>query len=473
MSVLLASAPHEAGKVSAGALAGLLLSMLMSSLATSVANVALPTLAQVFAARFQEVQWIVLAYLLAVTTLIVGIGRLGDIVGRKRLLIVGIGVFTAASMLCGLAPNLSALIAARALQGLGAAAMMTLALALVGETAPKEKLGAAMGLLGATSAIGTALGPSIGGFLLAALDWRAVFLLNAPLGLVALALAWRCLPADRATMETPRPRFDWVGTLLLGLTLGAYALAATVGHGRFGVVNVALLFVAAFGLGLFSFAEARTASPLIHTSMVREPRFATGLSTSAIVAAVMMTTLIVGPFYLSNALGHGALVVGLAMSAGPMVAALTGAPAGRLVDRLGAERSSLGGLAGIAAGCTLLAVAPESLGLAGYLAPIALVTASYALFQAANNTMMIASATASDRGLVSGLLNLSRNLGLLTGAAMMGAFFAFAVGATDVAQARPEAIAYGMRITFLMGAAFVVLAMAIALAGARAQRSPA
>src|SRR5512147_2594645 len=137
MSVLPASAPSAAGKVSAGALAGLLLSMLMSSLATSVANVALPTLAQVFGAPFQAVQWIVLAYLLAVTTLIVGIGRLGDIVGRRRLLIAGIGLFTTASILCGLAPNLGALIAARALQGLGAAAMMTLALALFGETAPK------------------------------------------------------------------------------------------------------------------------------------------------------------------------------------------------------------------------------------------------------------------------------------------------------------------------------------------------
>ena len=126
-----------------GALAGLSLSMLLSSLGTSIANVGLPTLAQAFNASFQEVQWIVLAYLLAITTLIVSAGRLGDITGRRRLLLAGIFLFTAASALCGIAPTLGLLIAARAAQGLGAAIMMALTLAFVGETVPKAKTGSA------------------------------------------------------------------------------------------------------------------------------------------------------------------------------------------------------------------------------------------------------------------------------------------------------------------------------------------
>src|SRR5205085_6462518 len=141
--------------------------MLLSSLGTSIANVALPTLAQAFAASFQEVQWIVLAYLLAVTALIVGVGRLGDIVGRRRLLLAGLVLFTAASALCGAAPTLWMLVAARAAQGLGAAIMMSLTMALVGETIGKDRTGSAMGLLGTMSAIGTALGPSLGGILIA------------------------------------------------------------------------------------------------------------------------------------------------------------------------------------------------------------------------------------------------------------------------------------------------------------------
>jgi MFS family permease len=141
------------------ALASLSLSMLLSSLATSIANVALPALAQVFGASFQGVQWIVLAYLLASTTLIVSVGRFGDITGRRRLLVAGILVFTASSVLCGVAPTLWLLIVARAAQGLGAAIMMALSVALVSEIVPKAKTGSAMGLLGTTSAIGTALGP--------------------------------------------------------------------------------------------------------------------------------------------------------------------------------------------------------------------------------------------------------------------------------------------------------------------------
>src|SRR5215216_2191711 len=147
------------------ALASLSLSMLLSSLGTSIANVALPTLADAFNASFQNVQWIVLAYLLAITTLIVSAGRLGDMIGRRRLLLAGLALFTAASLLCGIAPTLGWLIAARAAQGLGAAVIMALTMAFVGETVPKARTGSAMGLLGTMSAIGTALGPSLGGAL--------------------------------------------------------------------------------------------------------------------------------------------------------------------------------------------------------------------------------------------------------------------------------------------------------------------
>src|SRR6058998_3118090 len=215
------------------ALASLSLSMLLSSLGTSIPNVGLPTLAQAFNASFQEVQWIVLAYLLAITTLIVSAGRLGDITGRRRLLLAGIFLFTLVSSLCGVAPTLGLLIAARAAQGLGAAIMMALTMAFVGERVTKAKTGSAMGLLGTMSAIGTALGPSLGGVLIAGLGWRAIFLVNVPLGILTFLLAHRTLPVDRQTMKTwpktDRPGFDTVGTLLLALTLAAYALAMTIG----------------------------------------------------------------------------------------------------------------------------------------------------------------------------------------------------------------------------------------------------
>ncbi|CAN0388173.1 unnamed protein product, partial [Phaeothamnion confervicola] len=323
---------------------GLSLGVLLSSLGTSIANVALPTLAEAFDASFQDVQWIVLAYLLAMTTLIVSVGRLGDIIGRRRLLLAGIALFTLASALCGVAPKLWLLIAARAAQGLGAAIIMALSMAFVGATVAKARTGSAMGLLGTMSAIGTALGPSLGGGLIAGLGWRAIFFVNVPLGLLTFFLASRYLPVDRPRPATDRAGFDKTGTLLLALTLAAYALAMTIGHGRFGPLNLVLLLAASFGAGLFVLAQARAASPLIRLAMFRAPGLSASLATSALVATVMMATLVVGPFYLSRAFALDAAYVGMILSVGPLVAALTGVPAGRLADRFGAHRLTIVGL---------------------------------------------------------------------------------------------------------------------------------
>jgi EmrB/QacA subfamily drug resistance transporter len=456
------------------ALASLSLSMLMPSLDTSIANAGLPTLAQAFNGSFQEVQWIVLAYLLAVTALIVSVGRLGDIVGRRRLLLAGITVFTVASLLCGVAPTLPLLIAARAAQGLGAAIMMTLTVALVGETVPKARTGTAMGLLGTMSAIGTTLGPSLGGVLIVGLGWRSIFLVNVPLGMLNFLLALRYLRADGTRAKIDRMGFDNAGTLLLAVTLAAYALAMTIGRGHFGMVNIALLTTAVFGVVLFILVEAKVASPLIRLAMFRDPALSASLAMSTLVSTVMMATLVVGPFYLSRALGLKAAAVGLVLSAGPLVAALTGIPAGRIVDRFGAQRMTIVGLAGIVAGAFILSMMPALIGqgIPGYVAPLVVITASYALFQAANNTVIMMDIRPDQRGAISGMLGLSRNLGLITGASVMGAVFATASAAIDITTASPEAVATGMRMTFAVAAALIVAAIAIAFASrARSRRA--
>jgi EmrB/QacA subfamily drug resistance transporter len=444
------------------ALVSLSLAMLLSSLGTSIANVALPTLAQAFSASVQQVQWIVLAYLLASTSLVVSVGRLGDITGRRRLLLAGIVLFTVASVLCGVAPTLWLLIAARAGQGLGAAVMMALTMAFVGETVPKAQTGSAMGLLGTMSAIGTALGPSFGGVLIAGFGWPAIFLVNVPLGILTLLLTHRFLPLDRPATKTDRIGFDLVGTLLLAMTLAAYALAMTTGRGSFGLLNGALLVTAAVGVGLFVLAEVKSASPLIQLALFRDPLLSAGFAMSTLVTTVVMATLVVGPFYLSGALALDAARVGLVMSSGPIVAALTGVLAGRVVDRFGAPRMTIAGLIGMAAGSATLPLIPLSFSVLGYIAPLVVITAGYALFQAANNTAVMTTSRPEQRGVISGLLNLSRNLGLITGASVMGAVFALGSATNNVTTARPEAVAAGMHLTFAVAAALILVALMIA-----------
>ncbi|TQI80523.1 EmrB/QacA subfamily drug resistance transporter [Serratia fonticola] len=446
----------QAMSAPAGKLASLALPTLLSSLAASVTNVSLPTLVQAFDASFQDVQWVVLSYLLAITTLIIGVGRLGDIVSRRNLLLAGIGLFIIASLGCALAPTIGFLITARALQGLGAAVMMTITLALVGETINQERMGRAMGLLGTLSAVGTSLGPTVGGVLIAGVGWQAIFLINLPLGAIALGLVWYFLPVS-APQPGVKPRgFDHGGMALLGLTLVLFALAMTLGKGHFSMLNIALLLGATAGARLFVWVENKACSPLIDMALLRQPALSISLITNMLVTLVMMTTLVVGPFYLSHGLGLAPQQVGLSLSIGPLIAALSGVPAGYLVDRFGTRKMVIVGLAGVSVGACVLSVISPPLGILGYVLPVCLLTAGYALFQAANNTAVIKEVTSNQRGVVSGLLNLSRNLGFICGASAIGALFALMSASGDTTR--------GMQFSYLVAGLLTVAGLAMTLA---------
>jgi MFS family permease len=278
-------------------------------------------------------------------------------------------------------------------------------------------------------------------------------------------LAHQYLPKDHKVTKTTKASFDLMGTVILVLTLAAYALAMTIGRGSFGQLNITFLLLALIGVGLFVLTESRTEAPLIQMTTFRNPVLSAGFAISALVTTVVMTTLVVGPFYLSGALGLDPAHVGLVMSSGPIIAALTGAPAGRLVDRLGSYRMGIAGLVGMAIGAALLSLLPTGLGIPGYIAPLVVITGSYALFQAANNTAVMTNIQPDQRGVISGMLNLSRNLGLITGASLMGTVFAMGAATSNLLKAPAESVESGMRLTFGVAAGLIILALAIAFAG--------
>jgi MFS family permease len=360
-------------------------------------------------------------------------------------MLAGIALYTLASLACAGADGLGALIAMRAVQGIGGALMMALAMALVGESVPRDRVGRAMGLLGTVSATGTALGPTLGGVMIEQFGWPAIFLVNVPLGVAAFAFAWRGLPQTRVATEA---RFDPISALLLTLALAGYALGSTRKHGQLGAGWVVLASLAGIA---FVRREAASRSPLIQPGLFRARDIRNGFVGSALVTTVAMTTLVVGPFYLGDALHLGASATGLVMSAGPLIAAVVGVPAGRGVDRWGTARMTIIGLLAMAAGATALAWISVSTGVFGYVLPLMLLTAGFATFQAANNAAVLGAAEPGQRGLVSGLLHLSRNLGLLTGASAMGAIFA---AGSDVVAGTHAAFA----------AAFALIAATLAIA---------
>ena len=329
---------------------------LLASLGISIVTVALPALARAFNAPVSSVQWVVLAYLVSVTVTITLAGKLGDILGHRRVLMAGLMCFALASLLCAVAPTLGVLIAGRAIQGLGGAILLALPLSIAREVVPKERMGSAMGLFGTVSAIGTALGPSVGGVLIGDLGWRAAFVPLAGLGVCTWVLAARTIPPAASRPAASAKSLDWIGAAVLATTLVLYALATLGGKTGMAIDSRLLLGLAFLALGIFIFVESRAASPLLPMALLRNPMTRVSLAMNLLVSTVMMSTLVVGPFFLAFGLGLSEAATGLVMAMGPLTAAFSGIPAGRMTDRFGVRRTLIFGLVQTTIGLVCLAL---------------------------------------------------------------------------------------------------------------------
>lgn len=452
----------QAVRLTVLALAG---AILLASLGTSIATVALPTLVQALSTSVAAVQWVVLAYLMAATSTIVLMGRLGDLYGHRLMLVVGLSLFTFASFLCVVAPNLSILIAARACQGVGGAILMALPISIVREMVAKEQIGSTMGLFGTVSALGTALGPSLGGLLMSVFGWRAAFILLAGFAVSILILTLWAIPATSSRTRATTKSLDWPGTVLLVITLMLYALGTLGSKTSLPLDAGWLLGLAMLSLVAFIRVESRAVSPLVPIGLLCHRATGSLLTMNVLVTTIMMSTLVVGPFFLSFALGLNQALTGLVMSVGPITAVFFGVPAGRLTDRFGVRCTLILGLAQALLGLICLAFLPRLLGVTGYIVALMLLTPGFQLFFAANSTAVMLGATDEQRGMLAGLLGLSRNLGFMSGASVMSILFATALGAGEIADHYPESVAEAFTITFLVAAGLAVLAMALAILG--------
>ncbi len=450
------------------ALFGLSLAILMSSIDTSIVNIGLPTIARTLHASFASVQWIAISYMLVVTTLIVGIGRLGDLLGKRRLFLIGIAGFTLASLLCALAPSIGILIVARAVQGAGGAIIMALPFALQSDVVPRKQAGWTMGLLTSMVSLGIALGPALGGVLIGACGWPVIFLVNVPLGLLAFYIAWRILPASPAHAAVGQ-RLDWPGMLILAVALACYDLGVTFSEAQGMTLGIiALLAAALLCVVLFVVIELHVEFPLLNLRMFRNRILSASLCMSVLLFAVLQGVNLVLPFILTQAAGFSMIGAGLVMMAGPAATALFGVPAGKVADRFGTRSAMIAGTTIMAIGCLLWTTLTPAEGAWGFVWRFAITNGSFALFQTPNNMAVMASARPDQRGVVSGLLNLSRNLGMMTGASLMGALFASLVAAASgarqgVTAASGKAMIAGMHGMFLVAAYMVAASILLSI----------
>jgi EmrB/QacA subfamily drug resistance transporter len=408
------------------AVAAVCVGALMGQLDASIVTVALPSLQRSFGASVGSVTWVGLSYLLVLVATVTAVGRFADMWGRKLLYVYGFVLFVVASVLCGLAPDLAALCGFRALQAVGAAMLQANSLAIIVLVVPARSLGRALGLQGAAQAVGLALGPTIGGLLLAAGGWRLIFFVNVPFGVFGAVAALLLVPRSQNLL--PRTSFDWAGLALFVPCIGALLSALSFGA-KFGWTSAPILglIAVAVTLGVCFVRHARSApSPMLDVSLFTNRRFAAGIISSVGSYLVMFGVLLLVPFYLERGLGFGAARAGLELMALPLCFGLVAPLAGRLADRVGARPLAVSGMALVSSGLLLAALLrPATL---GFLALLAVIGAGLGLFTSPNNAAIMGAAPAQHAGMASGVLNMTRGMGTALGLALTGLIFATAGG---------------------------------------------
>lgn len=385
-----------------------------------IVNIALPAIRSSLHIAGARLPFVSIAYTLAFGSLLIVAGRAGDLFGRRRLLLAGLAIFTVGSLFSGAAQADWQLFVARALQGLGAAAVSPNALALITATFPEGgERNRALGWWGAVGSAGAIAGQLLGGVITALAGWRWIFLINVPIGIIALIVALRVLPESRSL---ERPRLDLAGaaTLATGLAALTYALSRLAEHGADAGFALLLLVAAALLIG-FVLIERRHATPLFRfgllgNQMVRAGNGILALSAAAVGGALFFTSL-----YLQGALGLSALAVGAAFAPVTLIVLLVSPLAGRMVEKAGLRRLLVSGMTLAGAGMLALVIAPASGSLVAVLPGLALIALGSGLSYAPAFVAGASGVAESDQGLASGLLNTSQELGAAIGLAILGA----------------------------------------------------
>jgi len=325
-------------------MAAVAMGIFLATIDGSIVNVALPTLTQAFQTEFALVQWVVLAYLLTLTTLLLGVGRLADMIGKKHIYNLGFIIFTIGSVLCGLSRSITALIGFRVLQAIGAAMVIALGMAIVTEAFPPRERGLAIGVSGSMVSVGIVVGPTLGGLLIEALNWRWIFFVNLPVGILGTWLAFRHVPATR---PVGGQTFDFKGAISLFLSLFCLLLALTFGQqiGFNQPVVWCLLLISLISLGIFIYVELHTSDPMLDLRLFRNVYFSISLITALLSFISIAGTTFLMPFYLEYVLGYSPARVGLLLAVVPTVLAVLSPLSGALSDHFGSRPIALAGLA--------------------------------------------------------------------------------------------------------------------------------
>ncbi len=403
------------------------LGFFMTLLDLTIVNIAIPNMITKLHASLDGILWVINAYALVLAVLLITAGRLGDLRGQKKLFIIGIVVFTLASAACGFSPSVGWLVAFRSVQGAGAALLMPQTLAILTMVFPPERRGAAFGIWGAVAGVATIAGPTLGGLLVTAFDWRYIFFINVPIGVAVIILSIFLVPDIRTGTEH---RLDIAGVTLASLALLAICYGLVEGQKYNwstikGFISIPLIIAVGVALlGVFLFVQARTQDrePLVPFALFRDRNFSLMTWVSAAVSIAMMGIFLPITIYLQSALGFSALKAGLTLAPASLVSMFVAPVAGRMTDRIGGKWILFAGLVLFGGGMGwLAAISSTNSTWVDFLPALAVAGVGMGCTFAPMTTTAMRSVQPQVAGAASGMINTTRQVGAVIGTAAVGA----------------------------------------------------
>lgn len=414
----------------------------MSAIDGSVVNTALPIIGSETSAIFSTLEWVVLIYLLTIISLLLVVGKLGDMYGRKRFYLMGFIIFTVGSLLSGMSPGIKALIAFRFVQAIGASMIFALAPAVLTGAFPARERGRALGLQATLTYLGLSSGPALGGVLTHHFGWRSIFFINIPIGMIVIPLGYLVLKRD---LRRSSKSFDPAGAVFLAAALSSLLFALSKGQdmGWSSSVIIGAFAISAVAFTTFFITETRIAHPMLDLRLFRNRTFSasTGAAFLNYVGNSAVTFLM--PFYLIGSAGYRVDIAGLLLTATSIVMAMVAAPAGWLSDRIGVRIPATLGMMVMVSGMLLLRSLGSSAAPLIIMLHLGLIGLGIGLFTSPNNSAIMGSAPEQAQGVAGALLAAARNTGFAVGTAMAGLLYSLKLHALQHIS-KPMAIANSM-----------------------------
>ncbi len=468
MDIVMNEKEHQQAVMPKGVRWGILfvivLSVFMSTLDSSIVNVALPTMSKSLSVSSGAIAWVVSIYLIAVSATMLLFGRLGDIYGKAIVFQIGLVVFTLGSLLCGISDSLIILLTARVIQAVGAAGLMSNSQGIITQVFPDNERGRALGINGAFVALGSLVGPSLGGFIVDYTKWEYIFWINIPIGIIVVILSLKLLPRSKNKLDE---KVDLPGSLLflifIVLLFGGLGQVQQLGFSSPSVLIS--LFVSVILFCLFIRREKRIEMPLLELSLFHSKWFSISLICSFITFLAIFCSNIVMPFYLQDALGLSPKNAGAFLSIYPLVLALAAPVSGYISDKIGSEILTLIGLCLISAGLLLMSTLDASPNYWAMGIYVGIMSLGNALFQSPNTSLVMSTLPRNKLGIGGSISALVRNLGMIVGITLATTLLYQSMSAkvghhvSDIAAAGTPAFIFAMRIVYLT-------AFAICLVGA-------